>query len=160
MFRFKRSQRTSNRRNVIYCFMLARICIQFYIEFLKAGPHYLIYGRFSYRFTQFQMKIQIPYPWCVFLAFSRFLLIHTSNNFTMILSRFPFSYKTISHQQIFPSLNITVLLCFMDFCWWDWLIRLFVQLNVDFFVLFVHSSNIVLFSRFCSLSWSTTMHTQ
>lgn len=56
VFRFKRSQRTSNCGNVIYCFMLARIRIQFYIEFLKAGPHYLIYGRFSYRFTQFQWK--------------------------------------------------------------------------------------------------------
>lgn len=62
VFRFKRSQRTSNCWNVIYCFILTRIVIQFCIEFLKAWPHYLIDERFSYRFTNFSND-----P-CVFLC--------------------------------------------------------------------------------------------
>lgn len=56
MFRFKRSQRTSNCRNMIYCFMLTRIIVQFCIQFLKTWPHYLIYWRFSYRFTNSNEK--------------------------------------------------------------------------------------------------------
>lgn len=110
MFRFEWSQRTSNCWNVIYCFMLTRICIQFYIEFLKTWPHYLIYERFSYRFTKFQWKIKYSrilrmsvYFLCWFPSndFDDFITISVFFSSDSSLIRFSYIYKII-HINIFP----------------------------------------------------------